>query len=394
MSLVVEVRSVQPGVGLVALYTFNEGSGNIVNDVSGFETPLNLTILDPGNVTWGSGTLSLDSGTLLSSGVAAEKITNAVMESDEVTVAGWVIPGNLTQTGPARIMTISLNTNPRNITLGQGTGSTANPTAYQVRLRTTEPVNVGSVRTDLNTPNGVVTTSLQHVVFTRDINGNTHIYVDGVVVASDTALGDMTNWDSTWQLGVGNELSNNRPWLGTYHNLAVYDRALNASEISQLFSDGPEAQQGVAAMSAPITTVPVVPILDEAYWVAAEGWTPDPQLDEVWYASIWERGADQVLAVKDPLQIGTDVGTQMHFAYKGGTTSVDRLLVEVRQANRGNWRTVYEASDLDTDWQRVVVDLSRYEGQQVYIRFRLATATRVPAGEGGIGVWLSEPHFE
>lgn len=40
---------------LVALYTFQEGSGNIVQDVSGVGTPLNLTIGTPNNTTWLAG---------------------------------------------------------------------------------------------------------------------------------------------------------------------------------------------------------------------------------------------------------------------------------------------------------------------------------------------------
>ena len=40
--------------GLQALYTFEEGGGNVVHDVSDVGDPVDLTISDPGNVTWGS----------------------------------------------------------------------------------------------------------------------------------------------------------------------------------------------------------------------------------------------------------------------------------------------------------------------------------------------------
>ena len=49
---------------LVVLYTFEEGSGSTVTDVSGVGTPLNLTIQNPANVTWGNHSVKVDAATL------------------------------------------------------------------------------------------------------------------------------------------------------------------------------------------------------------------------------------------------------------------------------------------------------------------------------------------
>ena len=38
--------------GLVVFYDFSEGSGNVVRDISGVPTPLDLTILDAGKIQW------------------------------------------------------------------------------------------------------------------------------------------------------------------------------------------------------------------------------------------------------------------------------------------------------------------------------------------------------
>lgn len=59
---------------------------------------------------------------------------------------------------------------------------------------------------------------------------------------------DLSNWDPTYRLLLGNEGSMNRPWRGTFHLLAVYDRALNSDEIRTHFSLGPlsRSQQGRA----------------------------------------------------------------------------------------------------------------------------------------------------
>lgn len=59
---------------------------------------------------------------------------------------------------------------------------------------------------------------------------------------------DFSNWDPTYRLLLGNEGSMNRPWRGTFHLLAVYDRTLNSDEIRTHFSLGPlsHSQQGRA----------------------------------------------------------------------------------------------------------------------------------------------------
>ncbi len=50
---------------LVVLYRFNEGSGTTINDVSGYGTPLNLTIENTDSVTWQpeTGSISIDGST-------------------------------------------------------------------------------------------------------------------------------------------------------------------------------------------------------------------------------------------------------------------------------------------------------------------------------------------
>jgi hypothetical protein len=82
------------------------------------------------------------------------------------------------------------------------------------------------------TATGVVTTGLQHVVFTRDSAGNAKTYVNGTQVATGTLGGNLSAWAS-YKLGLGNEIGGGRPWLGTVHLVAVYSRALTAAEVHQ-----------------------------------------------------------------------------------------------------------------------------------------------------------------
>ena len=80
--------------GLLALYLFEEGQGTItVHDVSGYGTPLDLTIPNLDDVTWiPDGGLSVDDSSLIASSDAASKISDAVRTSDEFTLEWWGAP--------------------------------------------------------------------------------------------------------------------------------------------------------------------------------------------------------------------------------------------------------------------------------------------------------------
>ncbi|MGK2854073.1 MAG: Ig-like domain-containing protein, partial [Microbacteriaceae bacterium] len=209
------------------LYTFDEGSGTTVTDVSGVGTPLNLTIGSSSAVTWLPGALSIDTNTLVKSASNATKVINASKASNEVTMEAWVVPANLSQTGPAAIVTLSQNHTKRNVTLGQS------GTAYNGQLRTST-TNQGG--TQLNT-GAVASLNLSHVVYTRSSTGAVRIYVDGTQVASSTLTGNLSGW-SNYELALGGEASGTRYWLGDLHLVAIYSRALTATEVRTNFLAG------------------------------------------------------------------------------------------------------------------------------------------------------------
>jgi VCBS repeat-containing protein len=213
---------------LQVLYPFSEGSGTTVHDTSGAGTALDLTIGSAAAVSWGTGSLSFNSATLAQSAGNATKVITAVQASNALTVEAWVTPKNLTQTGPAAIVAISQMSNKRDITLGQTTSR------YDTRLRTSSTNNAGNA---LTTNTGTVTTGLQHVVFTRDSAGVVKTFVNDALVVSGTISGNLSTWAS-YKLGLGDELAGGNPWLGTYHLVAIYSRALTAAEIHQNFLAG------------------------------------------------------------------------------------------------------------------------------------------------------------
>jgi len=79
---------------------------------------------------------------------------------------------------------------------------------------------------------------LTHLVYTRAADGRAVLYVDGRPEATGQVAGTMDNWDAGFHLALANELTQDRPWLGEYHLVAVYDRTLTAEEVQQHFKGG------------------------------------------------------------------------------------------------------------------------------------------------------------
>lgn len=220
--------------GLVAMYDFEEGSGDRVLDVSNVGAPLDLEIKNPGNVTWTDGGLRLDSATRVQSLFWGTKVIDGCKNSSEVTVEAWVTPANTTQDGPVRMITLSSYEHKRNVTLGPG------QLEWVWLVRTTN--------TDMNgvplivSPWGDVTTNLTHIVATFDGAGMSKIYVNGVLRKNQSIGGNLSNWANGFRFALGNELFNDWPWLGTFHLVAVYNRALTAGDVTINFNAGPDPE--------------------------------------------------------------------------------------------------------------------------------------------------------
>jgi hypothetical protein len=216
--------------GLQVLYNFSETKGAIVKDRSGFGKPLNLQIADLKAIRRGQGTLKITGSTIIKSQGSAKKISDAVKQSGAITVEAWINPANLTQAGPARIVTISRDSNERNVTLGQDGDK------YQIRFRTRKTNNNGIPETA--TGGRMVKRKLTHVLYTRERSGRTRIYLDGKQVQQRYVGDPNSNWSSSFPLALGNEMNGSRPWKGTFHLVAIYSRALSVREVGQNFKAG------------------------------------------------------------------------------------------------------------------------------------------------------------
>ena len=160
-----------------------------------------------------------------------QEFFDRLVKGSGLTLELWLKTEDLNQTGPARILSYSINTGLRNFTIGQSRDKLV------VRLRTTE--------TDLNgmNPHLIIGDtfnyeSLQHMVIMYDFSEQ-RVYINGEQRArSEILKGDFSNWDPSCSLVIGNEVIGDRPLKGKIYYVAVFDRPLTEQEIRQNYLSG------------------------------------------------------------------------------------------------------------------------------------------------------------
>ncbi|SFD47676.1 LamG domain-containing protein [Pseudoalteromonas denitrificans] len=218
---------------VIAKYQFKTGSGTTAFDTSGIEPALDLTL--SGEVDWiGGWGVQFINGRAQGSTTKSKKLYDLISATGEYAIEAWVTPANVTQEGPARIISYSGSNDARNVTLGQTLYN------YDHLLRTTN-TNINGMPAQ-STPDAdeVLQASLQHVVVNYDpVNGRT-IYVNGeeIQTPDTTEPGTFTDWDPSFALILGNETSGEFPWAGSIRMLAIHNRILDHSQIQQNYSVG------------------------------------------------------------------------------------------------------------------------------------------------------------
>ena len=117
------------------------------------------------------------------------------------------------QTGPARIFTFSLDNAHRNLTVGQlGTDLVVRMRHGYTSLNGTPHYAVKDVFTDTG----------WHLVDIHITSKTLEIRVDGKTLAvAPMPDRHLESWDPDYRLALGNELSGNRPWLGSIRKAVV-----------------------------------------------------------------------------------------------------------------------------------------------------------------------------
>ena len=218
---------------LVSLYQFKAGSGNTAFDTSGVEPAINLNL--SGSVEWvGGWGIKLSGGKAQGTTGSSRKLYDQIASSGEYSIEAWVAPANVTQEGPAGIVSYSGGTTVRNFTLGQ--------TQYNYNFLNRSTATDGNGDPMLSTADAAerLQATQQHVVATFDPVNGRRLYVNGEFTGDmdESGGGTLVDWDDTFALVLGNEVSSDRPWQGVIRMMAVHNRALTPEQVGQNFEVG------------------------------------------------------------------------------------------------------------------------------------------------------------
>ncbi len=219
---------------VIAKYIFDEPLGsNLANDTSGIEPKLNLQL--SGNVEFiGGFGINLTGGKAQASTSDSRKLYNVIRETGEYAIEAWVAPANVTQEGPARIITYSGGSTSRNFMLGQ--------TLYNYNFLSRNSNSDNNGEPAISTPDGndVLQATLQHVVVNYDAINGRSIYVNGQLVsnADPEEAGTFANWDDTFALVIGSEPSGQFPFHGIVRFAAIHRHVLTQDQIQANFDAG------------------------------------------------------------------------------------------------------------------------------------------------------------
>jgi len=141
---------------------------------------------------------------------------------------------DISQSGPARILACGLNHKLANLTIGQS-GS-----RIEVRCRTTM-TNTDGTRPSVASQEGTLTSGWHHLAFIR--NEELHqLWLDGVLIATETVPGTLAAWDATLPIGIGDEPRGGFPWHGAIRKLTFFTRALTDGEMAQRYAQWIEGE--------------------------------------------------------------------------------------------------------------------------------------------------------
>jgi hypothetical protein len=216
----------------IALYEFKTGTGTVAYDTSGVEPALNLTL--SGAVSWvGGWGIDLRGGKAQGTTASSRKLHDLIKATGEYSIEAWVAPANVVQE-MAHIVSYSGGTTARNFTLGQ--------TMYNYDHLNRSTTTDGNGAPMLSTPaaDEVLQATLQHVVATYNAVDGRRIYVNGELRTDpDPApAGLFTDWNDTFALVLGNEVSNDRTWAGVVRMVVIHNRALTQNQVTQNFDAG------------------------------------------------------------------------------------------------------------------------------------------------------------
>jgi hypothetical protein len=218
---------------VIAKWEFKTGSGTTAFDTSGVEPAINLSL--NGEVSWiGGWGIQLLNGKAQGSTTSSKKLHNLITATGEFALEAWVVPANVTQEGPARIISYSGGADTRNFALGQTLYN------YNYLLRTDKTDLNGQPALSTADAAEVLQASLQHVVVNYDSVNGRQIFVNGQFTddTDTTEVGNFADWNDSYAFVLGNEVSGDIPWAGSIRMVAIHNRVLSAEQVAQNFDVG------------------------------------------------------------------------------------------------------------------------------------------------------------
>ena len=220
----------------IAKYMFSEGAGSTVAyDTSGIDPAADLTLTGHYQYDGSWGVIFLAGGGKAQATVqSSSKLNTLIQATGEFSIEAWVAPA-VVATNLSDIVSYSGGDTLRNFTLAQTNQD------YDFLLRSSNSTGLNGMP-QLQTPDATMAlqAALQHVVLTYDpINGR-QIYVNGVNqnIPDPQKGGTISNWDSTFALVLGSEVSGDNAFQGEIKFLAIHQRALTAAQVMQNFNAG------------------------------------------------------------------------------------------------------------------------------------------------------------
>jgi hypothetical protein len=199
---------------------------------------MNLTLSGEAEFVSGGG-IVFDGGKAQATPEDSRKLHNEIASgsgSQQYSIETWVIPANTTQEGPARILSYSPNSGEANFMLGQVLYS------YVFRNRSMAEGVEANGNPALQTADADedLQAQLQHVVVSYDQSRRRRIWVNSQFTedVDEVPASTLFNWNPDYRFVVGNDVSNNRPWLGTVKMIAIRDRPMTQAQITQNFLAG------------------------------------------------------------------------------------------------------------------------------------------------------------
>lgn len=207
--------------GLTEYWKFDDGSGTTAVNSSAKSTASDGTLTGSTLPTWGAGYMN---GGLDFSGVSGNYVlgpSNYTGFNDNYTISVWVKSTDATTNDKKLVTTYN------------GFGSISE-LFYFKKIGINQGIFFSSVGGSTNYIHDITDGAWHHLVATRTISGVETVYADGVQIGQNTTTaGTLTMGFGNTTLRIGGATSGSMN--GSLDEVRIYDRALSADEISQLY---------------------------------------------------------------------------------------------------------------------------------------------------------------